>query len=382
MIDCNRMIMSWGRSTFIEEGQTLFSFSIADNQYYCSCRNCVKIKRNEGYSGLYLSLYNKATEKAQDYYPGVRLYGIVYAKDFPKTIKPHPNFVILYCGIGCDNHIIGKEECYAGGGQLKDMSTNKGMSNALDSEALPFWGNLCKETGAELWFWIYPVTYHYYLSCCPNVLNIYWNMKWLHEEANVTGFFYEGGGTTYNFETLKEYMAVKFMWDPDMTYDEWLAILKEYLYMNYGDGYEELYQYILLQTEAGDQCGTCFINNFDRPGDMYSYEFLAEHYDEMRGLLVTAYDKAKTDDQRYRVQTLLVCCDFMGLSSVHTDWYVNGNNVELYKQRFDWMHSFIVNNNLRVFSSDIYSWPRNADYETNPMVTLYEEGSRRLGVYP
>jgi len=376
MIDCNRMVMSWGRPTYIAEGQTVFSFSIADNQKYCTCRNCAKISRNEGFSGLYLSLYNKATEDAQKYYPGVRLYGIVYAKDFPKTIKPHSNFIILYCGIGCNNHILGQEECYANGGPLNNSS------NVADMEALPFWGNLCKETGAELWFWIYPVTYHYYLSSCPNVLNLYHNMKWLHEEANVTGFFYEGGGTTYNFETLKEYMAVKFMWDPDMTYDEWLDILMEYLYMNYGDGYEELYQYILMQTEAGDESGTCFINNFDRPGDMYSYEYLAEHYLEMRGLLETAYSKAKTDDQRERIQTLLVCCDFMGLSSVHTDWYVNGNNVELYKLRYDWMHSYIVNHNMRVFSSDIYSWPSKVDYEINPMIQLYEEGSRRPGIYP
>ena len=376
MLDCNRMVMSWGRSTYIEEGITVFSFSIADNQYYCTCRNCTKISRNEGFSGLYLQLYNKATEKAQEYYPGVRLYGIVYAKDFPKTVKPHPNFIILYCGIGCNNHILGQEDCYASGGQLNNMNNNG------DLEALPFWGNLCKETGAELWFWIYPVTYHYYLSSCPNVLNLYHNMKWLHEVANVTGFFYEGGGTTYNFETLKEYVSVKFMWDPDMTYDEWLGILKEYLYMNYGDGYEELYQYILMQTEAGDQCGTCFINNFDRPGDMYSYEYLAEHYNEMRDLLVTAYSKAKTDDQRKRIQNLLVCCDFMGLSSVHTSWYLEGNNVELYKQRYDWMHSYIVNNGLRVFSSNIYQWPSTVNYEENPMIQLYEDGSRRPMIYP
>ncbi|MBR6676169.1 MAG: DUF4838 domain-containing protein, partial [Clostridia bacterium] len=147
MIDCNRMVMSWGRPTYIAEGQTVFSFSIADNQKYCTCRKCNIIKRTEGYSGLYLSLYNRATEDAQAYYPGVRLYGIVYAKDFPQTIKPHKNFIILYCGIGCNNHILGQEECYDHGGQLNNSS------NAADEIALPFWGNLCKETGAELWFW-------------------------------------------------------------------------------------------------------------------------------------------------------------------------------------------------------------------------------------
>ncbi len=376
MLDCNRMVMSWGRPTFIEEGQTLFSFSIADNQNYCSCRYCAKIKRTEGYSGLYLSLYNRATEDAQAYYPGVRLYGIIYAKDFPQTVKPHKNFVILYCGIGCNNHIPGMEECFASGGQLNNSS------NAADVEALTYWGNLSRETGAEIWFWIYPVTYHYYLSSCPNVLNFYWEMKWLHEVGNVTGFFYEGGGTTYNFETLKEYASVKYMWDMDMTYDEWIEIVKEYLYINYGDGYEELFTYIEMQTEAGDQCGTCFINNYDRPGDMYSYEYLAENYDEMRALLETAYAKAGTSAQRKRIETLLVCCDFMGLSSVHTDWYTNGNNVELYKERYDWMYNYIKNNGMRVFSSNIYTLPESIDYTVNPMIQIYEEGSRRPGIYP
>ena len=382
MIDCNRMVMSWGRPTFIAEGQTLFSFSIADNQNYCSCRNCGKITKNEGYSGLYLQLYNKATEKAQDYYPGVRLYGIVYAKDYPQTIKPHKNFVILYCGTGCNNHIVGSGECYSNGGQLTDASTGKGMSNALDEEAIPFWGNLCKETGAELWFWIYPVTYHYYLVGCPNVFNFYWDMKWLHEVGNVTGFFYEGGGTTYNFETLKEYASVKYMWDMDMTYDEWIDIVKEYLYMNYGDGYEELFTYIEMQTEAGDLCGTCFINNFDRPGDMYSYDYLAEHYDEMRALLETALAKAETSKQVALIEKLLACCDFMGLTSVHNDWYLAGNRVEDYKERFDWMFDKITYYDLDVFSSNLYSWPSSKDYDTNIMKQVYEEGSRRAGVDP
>jgi len=384
MLDCNRMVMSWGRPTFTQEGLTVFSFSIADNQNYHTCRNCNQISQGnknknlpaEGYSGLYLQLYNRATEEVQQYYPGVHLYGIVYAKDFPATIKPHQNFIILYCGIGCNNHILGQEECYPGGGQLN------GSSNNADIVALKYWGDLCKETGAQLWFWVYPVTYHYYLTSCPNVLNFYHNLKWLCEEANVTGIFYEGGGTTYNFETLKEWIAVKFMWDTDMTEEECHDVIMEYLYMNYGDGGEELYRYIEMQTEAGDQCGTCFINNFDRPGDMYSYEYLAEHYEEMRDLLEVALTKAKNSDQRKRIETLIVCCDFMGLTSVHTDWYVNGNNRELYEERYTWMYNYIKDNNMRVFSDGGYTLPASIDFEENPMLQIYEDGSRRDGIYP
>ena len=115
---------------------------------------------------------------------------------------------------------------------------------------------------------------------------------------------------------------------------------------------------------------------------MYSYEYLAEHYDEMRGLLETAHAKAGTSEQRKRIETLMVCCDFMGLSSVHTDWYTNGNNVDLYMERYNWMYNYIKNNNMRVFSSSIYQLPASIDYTVNPMIQIYEDGSRRAGIYP
>ena len=116
MLECNKMSMYWGNELHYEEEINVISFSILDNQHYCTCRNCNKIKKTDGFSGLYLQLYNRAVVDVQEYYPGLRLYGIVYAKDFPVTIKPEDNLVILYCGIGCNNHMIGREECYEKGG--------------------------------------------------------------------------------------------------------------------------------------------------------------------------------------------------------------------------------------------------------------------------
>ncbi len=380
LIDTTLMVMSWGRVYRFEEDLSAMSFSICDNQNYCSCRYCAKtaVKEKEGYSGLYVQMTNKACDDVQAYFPGCKLYMILYDHTIPATIKPHDKIILMYCGTGCDNHILGMEECYEKGGQL-NHSSNKG-----DITALPAWGELCRETGAELWFWVYAVTYHYYMIGCPNIPNIYYNLKWMIDNANVTGVYYEGGGRTYNFETLKAYLAVKLMWEPHMTYDEFVGHAKEYLYMWYGDGYEELWEYILMQTEAGDQCGTCFINNFDRPGDMYSYEYMGENYEYMRGLLVSAYEKTKNNAQENRVNTLIVSCDFMGLSSLHTDWYLNGDTEsrQLYMERYLWMHTYIKNHNLRIFRDNTYLFPETVDYETNPMIQFYEHGSRRLGIYP
>ncbi|MBR6676170.1 MAG: DUF4838 domain-containing protein [Clostridia bacterium] len=378
MLECNKMSMYWGNELHYEDEISVMSFSILDNQKYCTCRKCSQISKNEGFSGLYLQLYNRAVVDVQEYYPGLRLYGIVYAKDFPVTIKPHDNLVILYCGVSCDNHILGMEDCYESGGQLNNMK------NDHDLVALSFWGDLCKETGAELWFWIYPINYHYYLADCPNIPNLYYNTKYLIDECGVNGIYYEGGGTDYIFEALKAYVTVQLMWDPSMTYEEFCDVIKEYLYIRYGNGYEELFTYMEMLTEAGDQCGTCFINNFDRPGDMYSYEYLAENYYEMRGLLETAYEKAITDDHRARIERMMVCCDFMGLSSLHTEMYENGDEASRaeYTERYTWMYNKLREHNMRVFSSDMYSVPSKCDPTINPMVQIYEEGSRRHNVYP
>ena len=102
----------------------------------------------------------------------------------------------------------------------------------------------------------------------------------------------------------------------------------------------------------------------------------------MRALLETALTKVINDVQADRIETLIACCDFMGLASVHNDWYLAGNRVDDYKARFDWMYNYIDEHNLQVFSSDIYSWPSSVDYETNIMKQVYGEGSRRAGVDP
>jgi len=379
MLDCARMAMSWGYSTpYIEEGLTSFSFSICDNSLFCSCRNCTKIKRNEGFSGLYIELYNKACDDILNYYPGAHIYGIIYAKDTPKTVLPRENLIIQYCGVSCHNHIINMEECYPGGGQLNEYT------NSVDVESLKYWGDACKQTGAELWYWIYPVNYHYLLADTPNIPNLYYNTKFLLDECGVTGIAHEGNyeGNGYSFEHLKAYMISRLMWDTDMTYDEWNEIMKEYLYIYYGPGYEYIFEYIQMHTKAGDECGTCFVNNFDRPGDMFSYEYLGENYETMRGLIESALAMTEDPDQIMHLEHLMVCCDFMALSALHTEWYTEGANVELYEERYTWMYNKMVEYDMTVFSSDLYSVPATCDFTVNPMIQIYGSGTRRAGVYP
>lgn len=418
MKETMEMIQTWGYGfsyIFDEEhlGLNIYSmsFSGCDNTKFCHCRICknmaegTPLKRastgnieflnntfsgrfttetvgtatnvifqKEGYSGVYINLANRAAKEIQKYYPGMRVHSILYDHTVPATVRPDSHLNVWYCGSGCNNHWLGSHECSEKGGQLN------GSSNRIDEESLPGWGGLCEETGAQLWFWYYPVTYHYYLYGCPNIFNIYYDYKFLAEECGVKGIYYEGGGQSYNFETLKAYLASLMAWNPHMSYDDFIAKMKEYLYMYYGDGYEELYRYIVMQNEAGDLCGTCFINNYDRPGDMCSYEYIAEHYEEMRELLLTAERKANRRDYRDRIVRMRYCLDFLGLSTLYKSKYAEGSAEDKawYEDRYETMMQYFWDTNIRIFSDEsIYKLPRELDYTKSPMEQFYEDCSRR-----
>ena len=405
LLDHMRRIESWGSSDYaftttakflVEKGQKSMSFSICDNEKYCECRPCGRkangvinqktgevVVPKEGYGALYLNLANKAAVDIQQYYPGMRIHTILYNHDIPATIKPDKNLIVFYCGQGCNNHYINSGEC-TNYGQLPSV-TGKKENNLETEKSLRAWGSLCKETGAEMWFWYYGVTYHYYLVSLPCVFNIYYDYKYLYEECNVRGIYYEGGTPTYNFETLKAYLSVKMEWEPNMTYEKYIEYMKEYLYMYYGDGYESIFKFIEMENAAGDECGTCFVSNFDRPGDMFSYAYIDEHYEEMRSLLTDALEAADRDEYKDRISLLITCFDFLGLSSSYDRMYTNGDKASraLYEQRYTAMYNDLADRKLELYSDpSLYHLPDKIDLTVNPMTQIYKFGSRRDGVKP
>ena len=407
MLDHLARMENWGKDCYafttiakhlVEEGEKSVSFSINDNENYCTCRFCnltANGKKNsktgewttlpEGYSGLYVKLANRAARDIQEFYPGMRVHTILYNHAIPSTVKPDKNLIVFYCGQGCNNHYINSGEC-TGLGQLGKESNN------FTAESLKAWGELCAETGAEMWYWYYGVTYYFYLVSLPCVFNIYYDYKFLFEECNVKGIYYEGlNNLGYNFENLKAYMSVKMDWEPHMTYEQYIEYMKEFLYMYYGPGYEKVYEFIEMENTAGDECGTCFVSNFDRPGDMYSYAYIDEHYEYMRQLLSDAIDmcesldRVKRDMYVRRLEILRICFDFLGLSSSYDRMYTNGDEASraLYEERYTYMYNGIIEYNIQVFlDPNQYDLPDTIDFTVNPMVQIYGFGSRREGVTP
>ncbi len=371
LVQLSEWLLSWGEvhvfRCYEEYGISVMAFSNEDNGNYCTCRTCNKTAKAEGYSGLYLQMANKAARDIQEYFPGLKIAMILYDHTVPSTVRPDSHMVINYCGNGCNNHPLGSGGC-------GDNVTYLGDSNKTDEYAMRAWGEICDEAGCELWSFYYPVNYHYYLSPCPNIFNLYYDFSFMVNECGFDGLYYEGGGEEYQFEYLKAYLASRFMCDPDMTMDEYIGYMKEFLYIWYGDGYEYIYEFILLQNEAGDAAG-CFINNHDRPWDLYSIYYYREHYEEMRALLIKALEASEREECKIRIETLIAGCEFMGLSAVHTAWYTEGTEESraLYEERYTALMNFIYENGIKV--SRFYEAPTEIVFDVNPVVQFYETGS-------
>lgn len=344
------------------------SFSIADNQGgYCDCRTCFKKSRTEGYSGVYIDLTNKAARDVKvlyPEYPTLKLMSIIYDHTIPETVRPEDNVIIFFCGQGCNNHPINSGGCTGNAPLLHKLHNDSVV------ESLKAWTGFCHDAGTEIWFWYYPVSFLFYMAPCPNVLKLYDDFKFIINECGVDGMYFECGGRGYGFESLKAHLASEYMYNPNMTEEEYEEILKEYLYAYYGAGYEYIYEYLLYHDESGD-LETCYLNNFNYPNKMYDMTYLAENYEYMRGLVLSALELAENEDEIEHLEMLLVTCDFMGLSAVHSDWYTNGNNVEEYTANYDEMCGLIQKYEMRPSTfSNPDGTPEQLDftnYEVSPL---------------
>ena len=107
-----------------EDGTNCFSWALCDNVLWCSCRNCSKAARQSSYVDVYLNLKNKGAEAIQEYYPGLKLYTLMYEKQAPVQVLPSEHLIIVLGGTACANHGLGTgDECHGNG--LYGMSTDE-----------------------------------------------------------------------------------------------------------------------------------------------------------------------------------------------------------------------------------------------------------------
>lgn len=419
MLDVMGMLNARGYDFNFKDRQNSVSFSINDRNDYCQCRICKAIANGtdkplslrgsqitaveslqtwytgemnydaekktvefhkEGYPALYMALANRAAERLKTDIPGARVVTIIYDCFLPETIKPGDNIILWYCGSisGCATHHFG-EEC-----NISTAVTGTDLarfhSDSDDATAIDEWVKLARESGAEVWYWYYPENYSFYLYDLPVIFDMYYDFQWLASHG-VEGIYYEGSAQTFNcFERIKSSLASELMWNPYMSMDEYKALIKHYLKAEYGYGYEHVYNFLTELENAADAVTIC-VPYFCGAFDSFSKSYIAEHYEYMRNELALAVEEKGAvgfSGSGCGLDRLQMMCEVLGLSACYDSMYANGTEAQrnTYKERYDWLYSFIKNNNINCGVDPSFKLPDTKSYDESVLMQIYHMESR------
>ncbi len=316
-----------------------------DNTAFCTCPDCKAIYEEEGsIAGTVFRLSNRVAAAQRELIPGVGVYTIAYwdARKPPKYTRPEDDVTVCFCIGGCNNHTYDRvDECEAAGGNRRlpntawDGSTTP-SSNVDDIAYFLEWSELTD----NLHIWYYSCSYGYFATPAPNVFNIYNDIKFV-ADSGASGVYFEGGGGLYSFEYLKDYLASRMLWDPEMSEEEFEGYLDEFLMIYYGGGWENIKEYLYIADRTGDLKG-CWTNNFDWAWDMYDKDYFASQYARVCQLFDGAIAEAGSGECRERVEGLAVHAHFLGLSATYERDFVNGDASarEEYSRRYEWLYRY------------------------------------------
>ena len=357
----------WGFK--IGKEATYISCSMNDNGNFCSCKKCRERIKEEGtVAGPYLELVNYAAEVINENYPGMKVYTIIYLVmgDIPNTVRPSENVVVHYCITACNNHPYASDICN------EYDRTSLDRDNVSNRQFLKNWIDI----SPTLFVWYYISNFNNTLAITPIIENLYEDIQYI-ASLGADGFYGETTyfGEEYNFEYfLQKYLVYKLMWNPYRTREEFDAMIDEYLTIQFGEGANELREYIEMKEESTAEIG-CFTNNYHLPFDIVSRDYIMKNYDYMKSLFDRAAQRAHSAGAEDIIRASAQSLEFLELSATYKTQYENGDSVQknLYKQKYI---DFI--DNLRKYGikpGPGYSIPDNYDLSKSPMEIIYGEGS-------
>ena len=210
----------------------------------CECETCQAMEKLYGAaSGNWVWLLNQVADYIKDDYPDMKVTTIsyLYTNDAPTGIKARDNVVIQICSNDfCYAHPFG--ECgkslrYDG---IQTMSERYAKWKEVSDHLLSY--DYYRSNGDARW--IYPIQYQ-----------MYENTKWLRSQG-IEGTYSYMLSEKDNFGALNQYLAAKLMWNPDMTLNEYQALINEFCEGYYGG--LEMAEVVKLYHEHSLSSGECW----------------------------------------------------------------------------------------------------------------------------
>ncbi len=333
----------------LELGKTMPMISISQNDTskWCSCPDCsALIKKYKAPMATLIDFISRISEELEEEYPGIEFWTLSYlvTEQPPVKMEIPDNLYICFCQyLACNNHPVDGSECDA---------KSRGYHNI--DQAKNFEGWLELTDNIHVWYY----ANHFNYSIAPSAIfrQLYSDVRF-YAAHNVKGMFIQNEETTLGFDDLMSYVYAKLLWNPDMTWDEYDGLIKEFCQVWYGDAWQNVYDYIFFLEDAADMQG-CWSALGDAPYYMYDYNYIEENFEYNVELFEQAIKYARTAEEEARLKRLSLNMYFNGLAASYEDLYVYGNDeqkahyAELYTRmynRFDEIRSTVM---LGIFQPD------------------------------
>lgn len=172
-----------------------------DRKYPCECADCRAIDEREGSAmGTMLHMANYVAERVSRIYPDITIltFSYMYTLKPPKTLRPHPNVMIVYCTDQCDFS--------------KPLTESRWKGSRSFVRGFREWKKICK----RLYVWDYSANFECLVVpfSCVHVMRD--NFRF-YREMGAVGVFEEGDHYRYRCtdEHFKTWIMAHLMWDPD-----------------------------------------------------------------------------------------------------------------------------------------------------------------------
>lgn len=272
-----------------------------DGENFCHCEKCMaNIKKYHTQGANEFLFVNRIAKAVAKKYPDV----LVETMPYNYSTEPPVNFrfeknvsVRIALMRMCREHTLTDASCQY------NVKMQKFFRN---------WSKLSD----NIYLWDYTANFRFYILPINNFKLLYQNMRF-YRQFSVKGIMYQfehdSDGDTC-FAELWAYIQSKLLWEPDMSYTTYIGLIKEFLRLYYGDGWENLYDYIVLAS--------------NQPSSDYHYgpyakaENLLPFRNDGNGKVDTVFiDDAKTLYGKAKEKATHEQADRIDKSMLHLDYY-------------------------------------------------------------
>ena len=338
-----------------EIGREIVTIDVSqyDTTSFCNCKRCEAVKKVEGAtSGAVLRFTNAVADALNAVYPGVNVAMLAYAgtNTPPYQTKPRDNVRIsyaIYIGANdytCSAHNVSGENC------------EPGRYNNYYKDELDGWSALCSNRNLDLWY--YPFTLPGVALFSPLTDVHYENLKIL-TTGQINGIHLDDDNWNQGLllDPMLSYVGAKMLWNPDITKEEYDALVHEWFDIIYGEAGDLVYTHMRQMEIAGHRTG-CWCAFADNCSKKVDYGYLEAHFDEWWDMYLLARDAADRARALEYVERYFAGVLFMGVGITHEARYLNGSEAEraAFAERYEEMYRLFTKYHLMVYNN--YSFRR------------------------